>query len=78
MVDKREMYEFQGVREYWIVDIDRKSIDVLENVQGKFGNEFRLFSRGCGGTASVESKVWEGFSVELAYIFAPLRKKPIV
>lgn len=77
LVDKREMYESEGVREYWIVDIDRKSIDVLENVQGKFGNEFRLFSRGRGGTGSVESKVLEGFSVELAYIFAPLRKKPI-
>ncbi len=77
LVEKREVYEAHGVREYWILDPDRKSIDVLENVQGKFGNEFRLYSRGRDGTGSVESKVLEGFSVELAYIFAPFRKKPM-
>ena len=76
LVEKKEVYEASGVREYWIVDSERKSIDVLENVQGKFGNEFRLFSRGRSGVGSVESKVLEGFAIELEYVFAPFRKPP--
>lgn len=75
LVEKKDVYEASGVKEYWIVDPDRKSIDVLENVQGKYGNEFRVFSRGRNGTGSVESKVLEGFAIELAYVFAPFRKQ---
>jgi Uma2 family endonuclease len=74
LVEKKDVYEASGVKEYWIVDPERKSIDVLENVQGKFGNEFRLFSRGRNGSGSVESKVLEGFAIELAYVFAPFKK----
>ena len=75
LVEKKDVYEASGVKEYWIVDPDRKSIDVLENVQGKYGNEFRVFSRGRNGVGSVESKVLEGFAIELAYVFAPFKKQ---
>jgi Uma2 family endonuclease len=72
--EKRDVYESCGVREYWIVDPERKSIDVLENVQGKLGNEFRVYSRARQGTGSVESKVLTGFTLDAAYVFAPIRR----
>ncbi|TAE26600.1 MAG: Uma2 family endonuclease [Candidatus Kapaibacterium sp.] len=75
LVDKKDVYEAFGVKEYWILDPERKSIDVLENTLGKYGNEFRLYSRARNGEGAVESKVLAGLSVEAAYIFAPLHKK---
>lgn len=75
LVDKKDVYEAFGVKEYWIIDPERKSIDVLENTLGKYGNEFRLYSRARNGEGAVESKVLAGLSVEAAYIFAPIRKK---
>ncbi len=75
LVDKKDVYEAFGVKEYWIIDPERKSIDVLENTLGKYGNEFRLYSRARNGEGAVESKVLTGLSVEAGYVFAPLHKK---
>ena len=75
LVDKKDVYEAFDVKEYWIIDPERKSIDVLENTLGKYGNEFRLYSRTRNGEGAVESKVLQGLSLEAAYIFAPLHKK---
>jgi Uma2 family endonuclease len=73
--EKKDTYEAFGVKEYWIIDSERESIDVLENVVGKYGNEFRVYSRGRKGEGAVESNVLHGFSIDLSYVFAPFKKK---
>ena len=61
---KKRIYESSGVKEYWIADPMEKSIEVYENVNG----EFKIYSQAMG-KGRVNSKLLEGFGVELEKIF---------
>jgi len=61
---KKRVYEKTGVKEYWIVDPMEKGIEVYENVN----REFKIFSL-AAEKERVNSKLLEGFSVELEKIF---------
>jgi Uma2 family endonuclease len=64
LIHKKNVYETKGVREYWIVDPQEKSIEVFENT----GQEFRSLAK-APQTGSVSSKVLKGFEVQLEKIF---------
>lgn len=64
LVHKKNVYEATGVREYWIVDPQEKSIEVYENVD----RQFRLHGK-AKQTGMVGSKLLEGFSVNLDELF---------
>jgi len=67
-VEKREIYERFGVKEFWLVYPEMKCIEVL--VLGKEG-KYELFSEGCleEGKGEVRSKVLKGFKLDLKGIF---------
>ncbi len=66
VVDKKALYESFGVHEYWIVNPMTESIEVWANGE----NGFVCVSRAENGTGSVESRLLQGFSVDVASIFA--------
>lgn len=57
---KRDVYEASGVKEYWVVDIIEKIIEVYENL----GGEFKIVSK-AQNKGKVESKLLEGFEIEI-------------
>lgn len=61
---KFRAYEQAGVQEYWIVDPERKSVEVFVNSGGKF--QLRQEAEGEGAAQSV---LLSGLSVDLADIF---------
>ncbi|MCI5158845.1 MAG: Uma2 family endonuclease [Candidatus Electrothrix sp. AUS1_2] len=61
---KFRAYEQAGVQEYWIVDPERKSVEVFVNSAGKF--ELRQEVEGEGAVRSV---LLQGLSIDLADIF---------
>jgi Uma2 family endonuclease len=63
-VQKKDVYESSGVREYWIVDPQEKIIEVFENV----GKKFRAIAKS-RQAGSVPSKVLHGFEAQLESIF---------
>ena len=64
LTHKKSIYESSGVKEYWLIDPQERSIEVLENV----GREFRV-----AGVAkdkgTVASAILDGFSVKLQELF---------
>jgi len=56
---KFKIYEKHGVKEYWIVDPESKSIIIYENRAGKFVQAQEVEEKG-----KVESKVISGFELE--------------
>jgi Uma2 family endonuclease len=65
---KKELYERTGVKEYWLVDITNKSIEVFENIDGKF----TLFSYGTE-KGTVKSKFLAGFEVDIENIIQEIK-----
>jgi Uma2 family endonuclease len=61
---KFRAYEQAGIAEYWIVDPERRSVEVFANREGKF--QLRQEAEGEG---AVQSVLLPGFSVELTSIF---------
>lgn len=67
-VEKREIYERFGVKEFWLVYPEMKCVEVLVlNKEGKY----ELFNEGCSeeGRGEVRSKVLKGFKLNLREIF---------
>ncbi|EMY13937.1 putative restriction endonuclease [Leptospira weilii str. Ecochallenge] len=60
---KKKLYEKHGVREYWIVDPMERSVEIYQN--GTSG--FTLIASADSGT--VESKILDGFSLEVQSLF---------
>jgi len=57
---KKDIYEKFGVKEYWLIDIDNKTIEVYENIDGIF----TLYS--CADeNGHIISKILPGFDAEL-------------
>jgi Uma2 family endonuclease len=61
---KKEVYERSGVREYWIIDPRKKSVDCFTSIEGKFDLAAHVEIDGV-----VRSTVIEGFEVEARTIF---------
>lgn len=64
-IEKRDLYEQYGVREFWLIDPEAKTVEVffLENEQ------YRLLGRFRSGR-SAESRLLPGFKVAVAEVFA--------
>lgn len=58
---KRYFYEIFGVKEFWLVDPKKKSIEILENRD----MEFLRFSH-AKHTGEVKSKILDGFSIDIS------------
>jgi len=63
-VRKRHIYERHGIDEYWLIDPEEETIEVLALKKGRY--VVFSFARGKG---RVRSKVLKGFSVPLSDIF---------
>lgn len=64
LTTKRELYARFGVREYWIVDPDKRTVEVLELV----GDSYRVVPMLDG--AVIQSRVLPGLSLPLDAVFA--------
>jgi Uma2 family endonuclease len=65
LVQKKNVYESTGVKEYWIVDPQEKAIEVFENVEKEFKSLSKMKKSGL-----VESKLLTGFPVNVENIFS--------
>lgn len=63
-IDKRDLYEQHGVMEYWLIDPEALTVEVLHLVQG----EFQLVGRWRPGE-SAESRLLKGFRVKVSGLF---------
>lgn len=65
LIEKKEIYERHGVREYWLVDPKKQWVEVYQNVNQKFELLQRADKEG-----TVQSQVLGGFAISLATIFS--------
>ena len=64
LIEKKEIYQSAGVKEYWIVDPKMQWIEVYVLEEGKY----HLFQR-AEKSGTVQSKILAGFEIPLAKIF---------
>jgi Uma2 family endonuclease len=57
-IDKRDLYEQYGVKEYWLIDPEAQTVEVLHLENGRY----QLFMRATPGQAAA-SKLLQGFEV---------------
>jgi len=63
--DKRDLYEQHGVKEYWLIDPEASTVEVLHLVNG----EYQLAGRWHPGEKAA-SKLLPGFEVSVSELFA--------
>jgi len=63
-IDKRDLYEQHGVKEYWLIDPEALTVEVLHLIHG----EFQLLGRWRPGE-SAESRLLKGFRVKVSNLF---------
>jgi len=64
-IEKRDLYEQYGVREYWIIDPEARTVEVLALEP----SGYRL-AGSARGSGTVRSTLLDGFSVQLDDLFA--------
>jgi len=64
LIEKKEIYERFGVKEYWIVDPKKERVEIFLNVNSGFELKQKIMSKGLA-----KSFVMKGFEVSLAEIF---------
>jgi len=63
-IEKRDLYQRHGVKEYWLINPEAKTVEVLKLEE----NEYRL--HGCWSQAErAESNLLDGFWVQVARLF---------
>ncbi len=62
--EKMKTYGQHGVREYWLIDPDKKTVEVFHNEEGKMVSKQKLETEG-----TIESLAIEGFSIQLSEVF---------
>ena len=67
--EKKDRYEESGVREYWIVDPNNKSVKVYHLVEGKFEDNGDYYLDGSGSGDKIKVSIFEDLTVELKMIF---------
>ncbi len=63
-IEKRDLYEQYGVKEYWLVDPEAQTVDVLHLESGRY----QLFMRGTPGQVAA-SKLLPGFEIQVTALF---------
>jgi Uma2 family endonuclease len=63
-IEKRDLYEQHGVREYWIIDPESETVEVLALVNGRY----ELVQRSRPGETAA-SRLLPGFQVSADYLF---------
>jgi len=64
MIEKKEIYEKLGVKEYWIVDTKKESVEIFLNVNYSFELKQKIVTKGFA-----KSYIMKGFEVSLERIF---------
>ena len=65
-VEKKELYEQNGIKEYWIIDQANQAVEIY--VLGK-NKRFLLHDSGTQGQGIVHSKVIKDFSIDIQTLF---------
>ena len=63
-VEKRRIYEINGVDEYWLVDPDRREVTVFHLVEGRYGPGKRFRA-----TQNLRSRLLPGFDMAIRFLF---------
>jgi Uma2 family endonuclease len=63
-IEKRDLYEQYGVKEYWLIDPESETVDVLCLVNSRYELSMR-----CGAGQTVASQLLPGFELKVDWLF---------